>query len=351
MTLSRDVGDAALLPDEAAAPTPASDAAFCAAMLPRVSRTFALGIRLLPPSLSHAVGISYLICRIADTVEDDPVVAIATRRGWLASVRMALSAPETDLAVLRGVGQTDDERALMRSADRVFREFWRLSEAERLVIARWAGEMIDGMALTLQLPASGLEPVLETMADLHRYCYYVAGTVGHLLTGLFRLRTPGLDAERGATLDGLATNFGLGLQLTNVIRDLADDHREGRNWVPRELWTRAGLAPGALFAPGHEVASRAVVGPMLDDAESCLRDALAYSTALPHRAVRVRLFCLAPLFFARRTVTLLRREFARDGRPRRVKMPRGEVYAILAVAILCAPSNTLLRAFHRFLSR
>lgn len=349
MTRSRDIGDAALLPHDRA--DPASDAAFCAAMLPRVSRTFALGIRLLPPALSHAVGISYLVCRVADTVEDDPVVAIATRRGWLAAVRSALAAPDTDLAMLRGLGQTDDERALMRSADRVFREFWRLPAEERAIIARWAGEMIDGMALTLQLPASGLEPVLESMDDLRRYCYYVAGTVGHLLTGLIRQRVRGIDARRSALLESLATNFGLGLQLTNVIRDLADDHREGRNWVPRTLWRDADLAPGDLFAAGHEAASRRLVEPMLVEAEACLRDALAYSTALPHRAPRVRLFCVAPLFFARRTVTLLRREFARDGRPRRVKMPRREVYAILAVAMLCAPSNTLLRAFHRFLSR
>ena len=50
--------------------SPASDSEFCNDMLPRVSRTFAICIRLLPPDLEHSVLIAYLLCRVADTIED-----------------------------------------------------------------------------------------------------------------------------------------------------------------------------------------------------------------------------------------------------------------------------------------
>jgi farnesyl-diphosphate farnesyltransferase len=53
-------------------PSAAADRAFCDAMLPKVSRTFAICIRLLPSDLEHPVLVAYLLCRVADTIEDTP---------------------------------------------------------------------------------------------------------------------------------------------------------------------------------------------------------------------------------------------------------------------------------------
>ena len=68
---------------------------------------------------------------------------------------------------------------------------------------------------------------LIDVADLDQYCYYVAGTVGHLLTALFPLHHRRLSKDHEKRLKALATSFGLGLQLTNIIKDVADDARRG----------------------------------------------------------------------------------------------------------------------------
>ena len=64
---------------------------FCARVLPQVSRTFSLVIRLLPPSLSHTVGVSYLVCRLADTLEDQPGIPREERLRLLAGLREVLA--------------------------------------------------------------------------------------------------------------------------------------------------------------------------------------------------------------------------------------------------------------------
>lgn len=326
-----------------------SDWDFCRATLPRVSRTFALGIRLLPVELSRPVAVAYLICRIADTAEDHPALSVEARRALLGEVDHAMGNPTAAFTGIRAVTWPDDLDlgGLMRNADRVLREFRRLPAGDQAAVAPWVQEMVRGMASCLRPPSTGPAPLLDTLAELRRYCWYVAGTVGHLLTGLFTRHIRGIGAPRLERLERLAPQFGLGLQLTNIIRDIADDHRHGRSFIPVELWRGAGLAPEQFGQP--EAARRAwtMVEPLLAETERCLEDALDYSTALPRHALRVRVFCLTSLFFACRTIALIQAQPARLVHGERIKMPRREVYAILIVTALLAPCNWALRLCFR----
>lgn len=328
---------------------PAADWAFCRDALPRVSRTFALGIRLLPAELSRAVAIAYLICRIADTAEDHPALSVEDRRALLAEVDRAMADPGSDFDGIHTVTWPNDHHLgdLMRNADRVLREFRRLPAPDQAAVAPWVQEMVRGMAQSLRPSHDGPVPLLQTVAELRQYCWYVAGTVGHLLTGLFTRHIAGIGAARLATLERLAPQFGLGLQLTNVIRDIADDHRHGRSFIPEELWQGAGLRPEEFGTPGTEARAWRIVAPLLAENERCLEDALAYSTALPRHALRVRVFCLTSLFFACRTIGLIHARPERLVRGERIKMPRREVYLILAATVVLAPSNTAVRWFYR----
>jgi len=326
-----------------------SDWAFCRAILPRVSRTFALGIRLLPAELSRPVAVAYLICRIADTAEDHPALSVDARRALLAEVDRALSNPAATFTGIRAVTWPDDLDlgGLMGEADRVLREFRRLPAGDQAAVTPWVQEMVRGMASCLRPPSGGPAPLLETLADLRRYCWYVAGTVGHLLTALFTRHIGGIGAARLERLERLAPQFGLGLQLTNIIRDIADDHRHGRSFIPVELWRGAGLAPEQFGAPEAARQAWAMVEPLLAETERCLEDALDYSTALPRHAIRVRVFCLTSLFFACRTIALIHAQPARLVGGERIKMPRSEVYAILLATALLAPANWALRLYYR----
>lgn len=327
-----------------------TDREFCRAILPDVSRTFALGIRLLPPALSWSVSIAYLICRIADTIEDSLLYSIPDRRLLLAALERALADPLCGIAGLTSGSWAGSERTLLASTDRVFREYSRLPTADQAIIAKWVHEMIVGMSESLSATGQNAETPFEDLGDLHRYCYYVAGTVGHLLTDLFQVHSRRIDAAQHARLDALASDFGLGLQLTNVTRDMADDMRDGRNFVPAAIWRETALTPGELFAAGHEAASWRVAQPLAAEAARYLDQALLYCITLPRSEVRVRFFCYTSLIFAARTLTLIARGRAEFVRGRRIKMTRLNVYLLLAVSLGCLPSNTMLRLLFRAVS-
>lgn len=334
----------------------AADRAFCHDMLPRVSRTFAACIHLLPTGVEYPVLIAYLLCRIADTCEDTADLAVADKERLLAEFGACLDDGGGDAAALAAAfatPRTDDER-LTQEADRVLREFRALPEAQRTAIRPWVQEMCRGMAGFARQHALARPDHVEalaTAADLDRYCYYVAGTVGHLLTELFHLQHPCMAPAQVERLRSLATGFGLGLQLTNIIKDVADDRRRGWMFVPRAWCDEAGVTPERFLDADAAPAAQAVMQRLIAKAELHLGEALDYCQALPGSAFRIRLFCLTPLFFAIRTLDLARRDPRLLDPAHKVKITRRQVYRTIAMTHVVAPGNGLVRWYARRLRR
>lgn len=330
-----------------------ADREFCRAILPKVSRTFALGIRRLPAPLEHAVRTSYLLCRIADTIEDAARIPPADKAVLLDRFRACLDIPEADGTALAAAfpGATSDEEVLVCECARVLRTFHALTEPERDAVRPWVQEMTRGMAEfgTRRGTREGLA-ALASVAELDRYCYYVAGTVGHLLTGLFRIHHGRMAEARYQRLEALATSFGLGLQLTNIIKDVADDRRRGWSFVPRDLCEVAGVRPDDLQDPSHGSEARQVMEALIVKAKTHLRDALAYCTTLPTAAYRIRIFCLTSLYFAIRTLRVAERDPRLLDPDHKVKITRAEVYRTVAATHLIAPFDPLVRGYYLHLA-
>jgi farnesyl-diphosphate farnesyltransferase len=330
----------------AAPASQASDRAYCYQMLPRVSRTFALCIPLLPPRLEYATLVAYLVCRVADTIEDAPTLEGGEKGRLLHTWADALEeGGPAGLGTVFAEPASDDER-LVNHADVVRREFHRLPLAHREAVRPWVREMCGGMAEFAQRPLGGI----GTLEDLDRYTYYVAGTVGHLLTRLFRLHDPRPAGRRYERLEALATGFGRGLQLTNIIKDVADDRRRGSSFIPRQLCHLAGIRPEELQDQRHRREARRVVLALIEKAKRHLNEALAYSTTIPRRLYGVRLFCLTSLFFAVRTLRLAERDTRLLDPDHKVKISRAEVHRTLVATRLIAPSNALVRWYFRLLA-
>ena len=335
--------------------TAETDQQFCRGMLPKVSRTFAACIRLLPPRVEQAVLIAYLLCRIADTIEDTADLVVTEKERLLAHFRRCLDEGGPDAGPLTATfaaGRTNDEQ-LTREADITLREFRRLGADQRTAIRPWVQEMCDGMAEFARIHARARPDRLEALAsieELDRYCYYVAGTVGHLLTELFRLHHPRLTRKHYARLKELSTSFGLGLQLTNIIKDVADDRQRGWSFIPRQLCQLAGTTPEELLSPHLSRQSQLAMELLIAKAKRHLKDALDYCTALPRSAYRLRLFCLTPLFFAVRTLHKAERDPRLLDPGHKVKITRGEVYRIICATYVLAPNNHLVRAYYRQLA-
>lgn len=334
---------------------PAADLGFCRAILPQVSRTFALGIRLLPRSLSETVTTAYLLCRIADTIEDAPGIQPEERVRLLRLFAAGLEDSGSELGITSILKCFEPSRNpdeyLVSSADVVVRCYRALAPEQRSAILAPVREMCDGMAgfIASAAATAGTLAGPQTFDDLERYCYYVAGTVGRILTDLFRIHAPSITENRYLALMRLSRGFGLGLQLTNIVRDLSDDHTRGQSFIPQDLCAQLGISAATFLTAGHEAASRRVVDAIRERALQYLEDGLTYCLTLPRREYRIRLFCILPLYFAGKTLELIRRRNSGTA-PSRVKMSRPQVYALLGLGMAVAPNNTLLRASYRLLA-
>jgi farnesyl-diphosphate farnesyltransferase len=285
------------------------DVQYCRNALPGVSRTFALGSELLAEPLRDEVAIAYLICRVLDTVEDTTTLPADVRADLLdrAAVdlveldRHAACAAEIE-RLFAGPALDGADHALCRNAGTVMRAFHGLRPGAREAMRRSLREMGEGMAATVRRERDGTVLQLETFGDLERYCYYVAGTVGHLLTNLFVLDRASIDRDVRIRLDARAVSFGLGLQVTNIVKNVTDDIARGVAYVPRVLFEQAGIELETLAGAPADPRGRAIVAGLVQHALGWLDDALEYTLALPPREQDLRMFCGLPLAFALRTL-------------------------------------------------
>lgn len=326
----------------------------CYELLPRVSRTFALNIRILPGELRPAVTVAYLLFRYADTIEDAPAVGPDDRMELFEAFLDRLDGggplvlPEDSALHLREA-VTPAERDLLAAGEVLFRSFEALPAPMRETIAAHVAETARGMEKVCREKTRGGVLQLETWKDLEEYCYYVAGTIGIMLTRLFAVHSPHIPRGAERRLTALGTSFGRGLQLTNILKGIASDRDEGRVYLPAESLRRHGAVPGDLRAPASRRAVMAVVDEILPRALQDLEDALRYTILLPRREPRLRIFCLWPLFTAVRTLALVSRGDGLEDPTSQPKIARPVLYREMALSAAHVFSNgSLRRRFERF---
>jgi farnesyl-diphosphate farnesyltransferase len=289
-----------------------SDEAYQDRILPHVSRTFALTIPQLPAALRTPVTSAYLLCRIADTIEDEPVLSAEATLVLLRRFVAVLYGGEDpallaqDLAPQLSEQTLPAERDLALNMGRVVRVTERLGEPQRIAIQRCVEVMCSGMH---QFQCTASLRGLPRSSDLDDYCYYVAGVVGQMLTELFCDYSPGAAQQRNA-LDALAVSFAQGLQMTNILKDVWEDRARGACWLPQEVFTRHGIDLAQL-APGQRDARfNAAMSELVGVAHAHLRNALSFTLLIPGEETGIRRFCLWAIGLA---VLTLRRIEATPG--------------------------------------
>jgi phytoene synthase len=189
----------------------AEDWSRCAQVTRAHGRTFAFASELLPPDRKRAIHAVYAFCRHADDLIDrhirgGPVAALAALAGW----RSELTEPNDPIAIAFAATRVTfgipDEPVL---------------------------ELFDGLASDVA------DVRYATWADLDVYCYRVAGTVG-LMTA------PILGCNRHSALPQ-AVALGKAMQLTNILRDIAEDAVNGRIYLPLDELERFGVSASAVL--------------------------------------------------------------------------------------------------------
>jgi farnesyl-diphosphate farnesyltransferase len=271
-----------------------SDEVYQDQILPHVSRTFALTIPQLPGGLRSAVTCAYLLCRIADTIEDEPALSppetldFLQRFSALLAGRGSAAPLAAEIAPRLSERTLATERDLVCNMDRVVAVWSQLNAPQRAAIQRCVELMCMGMP-RFQFSAS--LKGLARSSDLDDYCYFVAGVVGEMLTDLFCDYSPRIARERAA-LSALAASFAQGLQMTNILKDVWEDRGRGACWLPQDVFTRHGIDLGDLksepFDPRFAAGMRELVGV----AHAHLRNALDYTLLIPSEETGIRRFCL-----------------------------------------------------------
>lgn len=241
-----------------------------------VSRSFALCIPQLEPPYRDQVGLAYLLFRVLDTVEDAPFAESATRQRQFERLRGFLrtmpARPVVDAFVdTFPAAITEGERSLLHETYDLLEDGHTLPSLPRAAMFRALDRMACGMAAYTRRPA----PLrLLDGEDVSRYCCFVAGVVGEMLTDLWAL-------ERGITGPSplLAYHFGLFLQKVNILKDQQEDEAAGRFLVPHR-------------------------GDLLSSLTRNAAGALAYLQALP-RGDRYRIFCAWSLMLGAATIARL----------------------------------------------
>ena len=303
-------------------------------LLVRSSRTFAVGIEILPEPLREEITVAYLLLRVSDYLEDNQELDDGEKVALLQEWRRVLGGGGDRAALIDRLKQAreDTPDALVaRHTDAVLVGLDRLAHGARRILVRRVRESSAGMARWTERGS-----VFETEEDLDDYMHEVAGRVGHLLTELFTLRLSGLGAVRERMMR-LGREFGLALQTVNVIRGLHEDRERGWIYVPAAFLPEPRIDPRKLFDPSNQAVAMAVLARLVTKADRHLDAARAYIRLIPRRHHGVRLFCMLPLFFAVRTLALSRGN--PDVLERETKMTRREVIAVTRNARVMGFSN------------
>ncbi len=296
-------------------------------LLDLVSRSFAICIARLPSGLRDEIGVFYLMCRYADTIEDSrfsPEEKSVLFERFLPVVEAndlaGLEALSSDL--LPGVIQEGD-REMVSSFGSVLSQFHSFESGTKSIGLRWLSEMVRGM------DAFGHRPI-ETFDDLDEYCYFVAGTVGYFGTELlmhkFHLHFPGLHKR--------CRDFGLLLQKVNIIRDFSRDYSEGRVFWPRQLFAKHDLSVEDVFKPENESKRLAILSEMVADARKHYGPSVAYLKEIPDGFSEVRVACAIPFFMAVPTLDLCANNASVFDPNAKVKLSREQTSAILQKVFL-----------------
>ncbi|MGH8124354.1 MAG: phytoene/squalene synthase family protein [Rhodanobacteraceae bacterium] len=318
-------------------------------ILPAVSRTFALTIPQLDSGLRTVIANAYLLCRIADTIEDEQSLPGDVKQQFHDRFTRVVGSTEDpasfarDLEPLLNGNTLAPERDLVAHTRDIIEVTDSFNLPQRESLARCVRTMCTGMpSFERKASTAGL----ANMHEMDRYCYYVAGIVGQTLTDLFCEYSPRIAEQREA-MSALDVSFGQGLQMTNILKDFWEDRERGVCWLPQDLFARAGVKLEDLQRNDVPSAFGNAYAQLIGIAHSHLRNALDYTLLIPEKEVGIRRFCLIALGLAMRTLAsiLAKPDFTAGTQ---VKVSRQVVKKIVIVTHLFAGySRVLQRWFAR----
>ncbi|MBI1734102.1 MAG: squalene/phytoene synthase family protein [Candidatus Rokubacteria bacterium] len=318
-------------------------------VLKGVSRSFYLSLAILPRSVREPIGLAYLLARASDTVADTRLVPRDQRIAHLESLRRAYRGEPADLgAIGRACAPLQShgaERILLERVGEAVARVEALPTGDRARVRTVLDTITSGQLFDLTRfrgeDAARLA-ALDTVEELDRYTFQVAGCVGEFWTAVHLAHRPRLSGWDPLLARRRGVRFGKALQLTNVLRDVPADLRAGRCYLPARDLAALGLAPADLLTSGGARRARPLVRQLIAVALEHYDAAWQYTLDIPRAEFRMRLACAWPLLIGLTTLAALARHPDPVGTPAPVKISRAAVRGILARSAVTVWSNAAL---------
>ncbi len=328
-----------------------ADDEFQMALLEGVSRTFALTIPQLPDVLCRAVANAYLLCRIVDTIEDEVSLTAEQKKyfchNFIDVVKTGRNGGSfaNELSPLLSDKTLAAEHVLIHVIPRVIQITHQFEKEQVDALSTCVETMAEGMPI---FQAENLRDGLATLADMDRYCYYVAGCVGEMLTRLFCHYSLEI-AEHKTEMMALSVSFGQGLQMTNILKDIWDDAERGVCWLPQDIFTETGFDLKNLTVKTNDPHFMKGLEHLISVAHGHLSNALKYTQLIPKQELGMRNFCLWALGMAVLTLKKIKQnlDFTRSDQ---VKITRNSVKSTILASKLVGRNNMMLSVLFNLIS-
>lgn len=300
-------------------------------LLETTSRSFYPTLKYLPKKIRGQIGLLYLLARVADTIADSKVgeteVLIDALTNYNA-VAQGRSDRLPDLRELADIQSNPDEGELLRNVQQVVDALSVYGQEDQARMLECLDVIVGGQILDLQrfgiAREGGTISSLDSDDELDDYTFRVAGCVGVFWTKMSLAHIMKLPKDKEEVFFERGIRFGKALQMINILRDIPEDLRFGRCYIPDVRLNEIGLEPKDLLDPSNIGTFRPLYDAYLDLTSEHLDAAVEYIRMIPERQFRLKAACMLPVLIGQRTVTLLREGNILDSEEK-IKVTRDEM--------------------------
>ena len=316
-------------------------------LLETTSRSFYPTLKYLPKKIRGQIGLLYLLARLADTIADSKHGKTEVLLDLLRKYNNVAQGREDTLpnfSELADIQTNPHEAELLMNAQDVIDGLHEYSEEDQHRILECLEIIVGGQILDLERFGTAKEggnlSSLISDEELDDYAYRVAGSVGTFWSKMSLAHLMALSPEKEKIFLEKGIKFGKALQMINILRDIPEDLRFGRCYIPSESLEGHGLVPKDLMDDSNLDTFRPLYDSYLDQTNIYLEDATDYIRMLPDKQFRLKASCMLPVLIGQRTVTLLRTGNILDSNER-IKVTRDEIksYARKLLRALVIPGG------------
>ncbi|MCG2725096.1 MAG: squalene/phytoene synthase family protein [Elusimicrobia bacterium] len=326
-------------------------------ILKDVSRSLYLSINIFPYPIKSVMGIGYILCRAADTIVDCPDIHNDLKYKTVklfhniesAEVRNELSGVMKDSAAKI---KNPKEKSLMNGMAEIFDFYAALPKIYRDLVT----EIVDGIAHGMEIdilsfPFKDKKSVfaLQTEAELEKYCAYIGGVPGIFWAKLYglALREKNTNMTESFVQTKDAKSIGEGLQITNILKDMAHDLRMGRCYIPQEDLKSVNLSPQLLLEPINKQRLEPIIFKWIGWAINKLDVSEKFLASIPKMEFSMRAAMVWPVFWAMDTLSEIVKGNPLDllSAP---KIKRSKIYSAIMATPPILLSNTAFARGYRF---